>query len=494
MPIYPPGATLSPAPYPWGKKYEVSVPAWNDIIHLTIRPQWSKDERNLMIDADFYTRILGLTPEEASARSGRTVDEINESLGHKEEYDIWRLRQIETAIAMSRSPIPELVANYGTVMTAIDDVQDFATTVGVLARIFGRVFPPANEIAVGAFTVGELLNRLSLVNKLTGGEKAVVCRLVRDLKKMSTKTTIKADVSKRMKRLFPSKGETLEILQTTDQFFGIGISLGPLVGLVEDVYFGAFTGAPLRFKKWKMTDSERQAIVDIVKGAIAPFEGLFDEDRKEMNLGESAAMMIINGEYLNWREYALALAKYSDAAMASRLTRLRSKFISVWEAISSYRAVPKKKTSTETRLFLQSMGIDPYSQDSWPVEGLGADASLQEIMDGFSAQADRTLRFWRSNLGNSDDGLFLDACVQDISRYASEMFTMDGGNFSTSLIPEPLILIHAMESGLNPPPNTSLEKFTEWINFIKMQMEFNGWDSPPSDLLRVAYAIVRPPA
>ena len=487
MPTYPPGATVSGTVYPWGKKYEITIPAWNDIIHITVPPTWTREERQQMTDADYYTRILGLTLDEASARSGRTVEQIQDSLSQKEEYDIYRLRAVETAIAMSRSPAPEIAQNLGTIMTALDDIQDFTTTVGVITRVLGRVSPAMNKIAYASFTVGELLNQLSLMNKLTGGEKAVICRLVRDLKKMSTKTTIKADVAKRMKRLFPSKGEALEILQTTDSLFGVGVSLGPIVGVIQDVFWGAATGAETRFKTWTMSDAEKKAILNAVYRVIGPTESLTDYETRMLAEYESSSLALAAGNFLSWADYAKALALQAESGLKIRGSRLKGAFIEIWETISGNKAAPKKKTSTDTRLLLESLGINPYGQDAWPVIGLGADATMQELMDAMSTQAQDAMLYWRNNLGASDDGLFLDACVQDAGLHAADMFTFDGGEITTSITTEPLIFIHALEAGLNPPPDTSLEKFTEWMQHIKTDMEYYEWASPPVSLLQSAY-------
>lgn len=100
----------------------VFVPAWNDIIHLV-------DEKKLPV----------------------------------EEQRRRMVRRIET---MARSPAPEVARHIGTIATAIDDVQDFTTTIGVGARLIEKSLKLPHIMSKGVFTSGELLNSLNMHNKI----------------------------------------------------------------------------------------------------------------------------------------------------------------------------------------------------------------------------------------------------------------------------------------------------------------------------------------
>src|SRR6266571_2394587 len=91
----------------------VQIPAWDDVLHISPR--------------------LAVTPEQTaeyrrSARAGFTPSlppEVSQELARREaRYD-----------AMQRSPQPEFDRAWGSVMTAIDNVQDFTGAISVLGRV-----------------------------------------------------------------------------------------------------------------------------------------------------------------------------------------------------------------------------------------------------------------------------------------------------------------------------------------------------------------------
>lgn len=124
MPILTAANLESRYPVAGGKKPKevIWVPPWNDIIHLV-------DEKTL--------------PE--AERLARVRSRI---------------------IRMKQSPTPEVAKNICTILTAIDDVQDFCTTTGVAARLLSKVAKPAHILAKGSFTTGAMLNQLNVWNKI----------------------------------------------------------------------------------------------------------------------------------------------------------------------------------------------------------------------------------------------------------------------------------------------------------------------------------------
>jgi|GEM_PF-6408034 len=470
-----------------GVEKEIIVPAWNDIIHLVPPPRDYSEKETAYMEKLARWRKEGWSVGRSAEALGITSLEVDNVLRNYDELRSYQWEKVQRMLDMQKSPTPEIAKNLGTIMTAVDDVQDFTTTVGVIGRTLGRVFKPAELLAIGAFTVGEFLNRLSALNRLTGGEKAVICHMVKELKKSSSKTTIKADVDKRMKRLFPSKGELIEIAQTTDTLFGVGISFGPLVGLIEDAFFGAQTGAPLRFKEWKMSDKEKAVLLNIADRLIHPEKGPPLALKDIARWAESAANVIMGGESLGWNDFATGLVTTIYTGVKTRALGVKEAFTDIWQIMFDQKATPKKKTKTDTRLLLSSIGVDPYGLDAWPVPGLGAEATIQEIMEAYSAQAQKVLEFWRAKVGVSDEGLFLDACVKEIGLHAPAMFCADDGVITESLDPHALIFIHALEAGLNPPPDTSVEKFTEWITWIRQETGFLDISVPDLAILQDAH-------
>lgn len=112
--------------YRKGKKKVVSpviyVPPWNDIIHIVDEKQLSKEEQ--------------------------------------------RRRIIDRIKRLKASPTPEIVQNIASILTAVDDVQDFCTTVGVGMRILEYTTKLPHILSEGSFTTGALLNSMQLHNKI----------------------------------------------------------------------------------------------------------------------------------------------------------------------------------------------------------------------------------------------------------------------------------------------------------------------------------------
>ena len=511
---------------------EIIIPAWDDIIHIARDPVYTKEQIKYMEAIVNRVDNLGVDITSTAGTYGLSVAETTELLDLGRAEAIRAQTAQEKIFDMFKSPTPALSKNLGVVMTAIDDVQDFTTTVGVFSRALGRVVPVFNELAVGAFTVSEAMNRFNVINRLSGGEISQLCRLLREARNSSHLGTVKADVDKRMKRIMPSKGELLEVAQTTDTLFGLGVSLGPLVGLATDLIFGSAIGAPIRFKDWEMSPSEIQAVTTIgglldISDAGFGFALGEDFDRVDttgykvlftgvpppkysaaeilsqetptqadlrlalvegLSLNESAAILVANGKDLPGDDYLRSLIALIDSNLTVRKEEVKKALKSLWEAIWPYAAKPKKKTKTETRLLMQSLGIDPYGPSDWPIEGLGSAALPGLIQERFEIAANESLAFWRKKFGKSSEGLFLDACVKEIGTHAAVMFAVDDGVITESLTPELLIYINALESHLNPPPDTSDEKFSEWVGYIKQEMDYYFQSVPDIKLLQAAYS------
>ena len=144
-------------------KQTVYVPGWNDVIHLV-------DEKTL-------------------------------------PYEERRRRQISRIVRMKESPSPAVAKNVVTILTAIDDIQDFTTAIGVGARIAGRISKSAEVLAKGSFTAGAMLNSLNVMNRipydrLTHSElKAMIKNKKIDLNKLPTYELKNLDMA--LKKIHP---------------------------------------------------------------------------------------------------------------------------------------------------------------------------------------------------------------------------------------------------------------------------------------------------
>jgi len=251
--------------------YAVSVPGFEDIIHWKTFKPLTQDEEYLWKNRRY---------EEFAPKR---LDEIRTEKNRKREK----------LLAMLASPSPRIAMNVASIMTALDDAQDAVSTMAAIAIIAAKILPVALRRAItgplgwlmAASDLMNLLNPYSHVRKKWGVNKSGFAE-----KKKLEKLTDKNPFSKkarariagwtpdmpppkgmtippgvtfpkdwmpgdkfpkgvkiakgtkipwgRIKKFKPHKGTLLEGLQTTDEVFGIGISLGPIMGLAQDVLAG----------------------------------------------------------------------------------------------------------------------------------------------------------------------------------------------------------------------------------------------------------------
>jgi len=91
----------------------VSLPGWDDVIHLTPRPTITEADRREYFAAQRERRPSQLAPE--------TAAEIG--------------RRRERAARMASSAAPVYSSAFGQMLTALDNIQDFTTTVATLGRL-----------------------------------------------------------------------------------------------------------------------------------------------------------------------------------------------------------------------------------------------------------------------------------------------------------------------------------------------------------------------
>ncbi len=147
-------------------------------------------------------------------------------------------------LAMLASPTPAIVQNFGSIMCSMDDAQDAVSTlacIGSLARtvapkiVSKALFGPVGVLWVAA----DLLNILMAApyGCLTrGASKRTVEELVDNTPKKNNAWLRRAP---RIKRALPRKADWIQAAQVSTSVFGFGISLGPIVGLAQDLLIGS---------------------------------------------------------------------------------------------------------------------------------------------------------------------------------------------------------------------------------------------------------------
>lgn len=203
--------------------YSIQLPGLSDIIHLKAEKPLSETEKAAWKRKDFKA----FSPE-------RYEDIRKMKAKRKRKY-----------LQMLGSPTPHVVRAAGSILTSIDDAQDALTTLHVIGRIALRQAPRIlGKILAGP--VGWLMTASDVLNLVMHLGRTVTMPMVskrtKDAATAENPFSKKAKVKRatRLLKSFPSKGEVIEILQTTDAVFGVGICLGPIVGAVQDIAFGSY--------------------------------------------------------------------------------------------------------------------------------------------------------------------------------------------------------------------------------------------------------------
>jgi len=142
------------------------------------------------------------------------------------------------------SPAPEWARYYTTIMTWMDNIQDMGSIVypafSMLWRwspkVFGKLLPIMGWVMLGT----DLLNMAIAVGRLpmTGmGGKRMICDYFRQNPFTKKAHWMRKD---RIKNYKPGVADLLQVMQVTDQFTGVGLCLGPLMGFIQDSVYGAY--------------------------------------------------------------------------------------------------------------------------------------------------------------------------------------------------------------------------------------------------------------
>ncbi len=172
--------------------------------------------------------------------------------GNFEDFSMKRLSELEVdkqhkkdlMMQMLASPTPEVFAQLGAVLTAVDDAQDAISTLGAIARLSRKIAPKAlAKLITGP--LGLLLTVNDILNLVTGVGQAVTfagfAKRTKDGFTASNPWSGKAKLKRwrKLRKWKPTFADVIQAAQTTDQIFGIGVSLGPIVGLAQDLFHGA---------------------------------------------------------------------------------------------------------------------------------------------------------------------------------------------------------------------------------------------------------------
>jgi len=224
--------------------------------------------------SDIVKIDLTTPPTEAEVKLYRKKDIA--ALGAYRYEQIRKLMAAKKAsfLRMMGSPTPDWIANIGTTMNFLDDVNDSLGTLSVLIRTAAHLLPKtAGKALMGP--AGWALLLADIVNVAMTISNAPVTILTAKADSVDAFNTnpfskeAKVKRARRLRRLKPGKGEIIEALQVTNSIFGIGLCLGPIVG----AFLEAFTG-PFRVLQGKKV-TVKWPIPDLSQPEIEAMKGVY---------------------------------------------------------------------------------------------------------------------------------------------------------------------------------------------------------------------------
>jgi hypothetical protein len=534
----------------------ISIPGWSDIIHTSVPYQPSPDEIG-----EYYR----------AKRAKRPPD-----LPEYVRQEIRRREQVKER--MVRSPAPAYADAFGSILTAIDNVQDFMSTLSTAGRlglwagprVMQSILPgasagTANALATiaarqaaatasaefaatvaGRAAAGNLVARLALNNPAlyavaqreaveTAAQQAFrlafsratlgvagrlvgrfipvlgwiilasdLLNLLSFLAMMATptyallcagpsqavaagvpaalfKSALKREtwrahnlnpfsrqaVARRALRTagrLPTVSNLLEVAQTTDQLFGIGISLGGLVGLLNNLSFGLF-----EFSQGRTVRFEGQPeIARASPGVTRPF---VDADPAVARMLQQAATIAVTAPQLQAVQDVFTEDEHLLVALAHlealALLRWASEPEQLARAVSHAAAAtwaPPLSVAADTVAWAQATGRDLDAGRRWAMPGAPRVVTGAAYVEHFSAQIPGALADFLAPRRNAPIAALYGAVVDETWQAAWLLAENDPDLFRMELTPDARLISSFTEEGLIlAPGNTEGPVWRWWL-------------------------------
>ena len=203
--------------------YSIQIPGFSDVFHLG----------------------LDQPPSDAELAKYHKDRPGELSVHRWEQIKAYKAKKKQSFLRMMSSPQSTWQQNIGTAMTFIDDVEDTLSTAAVVARIAAHMLPKSfGKIIQGpagwALLLADICN---IAMALSRAPMKAVGLKPGFHKGLASNPFSKKAALKRAKKLRAhgiSKGELIEALQVTDNAAGVGLCLGPIWGLAQDIAAGMY--------------------------------------------------------------------------------------------------------------------------------------------------------------------------------------------------------------------------------------------------------------
>lgn len=338
--------------------YEIAFPGITEIITLWNPTEPEQPEFDLWKQRNKAEYLLDRYPASASvpqwqeekliAMAPHRYNEISQIVDRKRS----RYRR------MLASPTPTWMTNVASVLTWFDDINDLLGTAGVIFRTASWLLPkvakrfflgPAGWLFLAADIFGVLL---SLTSQLMAAPFHCM-QFKRHIEGVRNANPFSQEArqsrARKLKRFRPSMGEAIEALQTTDQVFGRGLCLGPILGAAYDVGFGIYKAA-----------TGQRVSVRSPLPRLRAYEKLAYKSSREL-----AALGLGADEFSEEDHFRIIMAAYVCQCVI-RATVLEWNPLDEVEGLEYVTIPAEGPKHPTTRFVLEEAGINPGEREGWP--------------------------------------------------------------------------------------------------------------------------------
>jgi len=401
----------------------INIPGFNDIIHL--RPK------------------AKITEEEMTEHRARRKRRESSNLSERQLEELDRRR--ERYKRMKQSHTPDLVRSIATVMTALDDVEDGLITAAVIGRLMVKLLPRLMgrfvPVIGWALLAADIINLFQIFAWLPCSPTSAK-RTKDDLTSRNPfGRAAKLKRLKKIKRVVPTIGESLEVLQTTDQLFGVGVCLGSIVGMVVDAASGLVHGVGTFLTSTQRDLASDEALHVMRSSAIAFLcqEDLTDEEHTKIILSQYIAQST-QKSFLNNTNW--------------------------FESAKVYSQVPIKPPAVRdpvTKYIFEDAGEDPEATRRWPLAGNPEEVTLARFATEAFPKIRDSLKGYIDRMKKTYEGYIASDCLHESlydslliweghNPYTYDFYQRDSGETSIT-VNMPL----GGKSYLNPTPSFAPE-------------------------------------
>ncbi|MBA7496283.1 hypothetical protein ES702_06882 [subsurface metagenome] len=368
--------------------YYVSPPKLGDIIHIRTYDQPDSAEFEKWKVRARVEYLITRYPTSTYVPTWQ--DQAQAAIRDRRYFDIKDLLEKQRARRdrMLASPMPTFGKNIASVLTFFDDINDTLGSAAVLGRFAARLMPrvlgrlmlgPIGWLLLLADIAGLVLDIMRMPIACIAGKR--MYEGVRDMNPFSKNARVRR--ANKLRRVLPGKGELLELAQTTDNVFGIGLCLGPILGYGYDVAAGLVRAVRGQKVTWTSPPPPKPTFMQSQQRTL-----------------RFAQMLHLAGEEMTDEDHLSMMLALNGA------TQLMKPWIDEWNPIDQVQGlqhallIAPTPIYPTTRYILQEIGIGPGERIGWP--GLDkTHATIKELWDTCqSTAAARFMDFAKRNRNN----------------------------------------------------------------------------------------------